>query len=213
MLKECNDHGYYRGDDCPFCGKEGKFLMNERELSWFGRTLTGILRHFPDSFNINMDARGWTSIDDIVAKVKNKNSNARWLRPEHVIAIAKTDEKGRYQLSMGKIRATYGHSIEVTLDLPTDEIPDQLYYPSSIEEAEVLLETGIRHSDRAMVHLSDTKVSAREAGSHRVKEPVIICINAEGAIDNGVVIQRAGNHVYITDFIPSEYLQIVEEDN
>lgn len=211
MLRECSEHGYFREEKCPYCGSEGKFLLSDRELSWFGRTLTGILRHFPEKFDLEMDIKGWVNIDDIITNVKMKNHHARWLKPEHIIAIAKTDDKGRYQMKMGKIRSTYGHSIEVSLDLPTDNIPESLYYPSSQEEAEILLETGIRHSDRAMVHLSDTRVSAREAGSHRIKDPVILRIDTSGAIDEGIVIQRAGKHVYISDFIPSEHLSMVEE--
>jgi len=185
--------------------------MNERELGWFGRTLTGILRHFPDKFGLDMDDNGWVDIAEIIENVKSKNPRSQWLRPEHVIAIVKTDEKGRYQIKMGKVRATYGHSLEVNLDLPTVDIPETLYYPSSPEESEILMEVGIRHSDRAMVHLSDTRISAKEAGSHRVKDPVILRVDAAKAIDSGVIIKKAGNHVYISDFIPSDYINIAEE--
>jgi len=185
--------------------------MNERELSWFGRTLTGILRHFPEKFGLTMDEHGWVDINEIIENVKSRNPRSRWLKPEHIIAIVKTDDKGRYQIKLGKVRATYGHSIEVNLDLPTDDIPVNLYYPSSAEESEILMEVGIRHSDRAMVHLSDTKISAREAGSHRVKDPVILTVDAETAVGAGVVIKKAGNHVYISEFIPSDYITIAEE--
>ena len=211
MLRECAEHSYFRGETCPYCDKEGKFLMNDNEMSWFGRTFTGILRHFPEKFGLYMDENGWVDIDEIIDNVRSKNPRSRWLRPEHIIALVKTDEKGRYQIKMNKVRATYGHSLEITLDLPTDNIPEQLFYPSSPEESEILLEVGIRHSDRAMVHLSDTKISAREAGSHRVNNPTILQVDTIPAIENGVVIQRGGNHVYVTDFIPSEYLTLVKD--
>lgn len=211
MLQECADHSYFRGETCPFCDKEGRFLMNESEMSWFGRTLTGILRHFPDKFDLYMDENGWVDINDIITNIKQKNPRSRWLKPEHIISLVKTDVKGRYQIKMGKVRATYGHSLDITLDLPIDDIPELLYYPSSPEEAGVLLEAGIRHSDRAMVHLSDTKISAREAGSHRVSDPVILQVNAAEAIEAGVVIQKAGKHVYVTDFIPSDHLTLIKE--
>lgn len=185
--------------------------MNERELSWFGRTLTGILRHFPEKFGLFMDENGWVDVNEIIENVKKRNPRSRWLRPEHVIAIVKTDEKGRYQIKMGKVRATYGHSLELTLDLPTEDIPEALFYPSSPEEAEILLEIGIRHSDRAMVHLSDTKISAKEAGSHRVKDPVILTVDAATAIKDGIVISKAGNHVYVSDHIPADFISIDEE--
>ena len=70
MLQECADHSYFRGETCPFCDKEGRFLMNESEMSWFGRTLTGILRHFPDKFDLSMDENGWVDINDIITNIK-----------------------------------------------------------------------------------------------------------------------------------------------
>ena len=211
MLRECGEHGFFRGETCPFCGKEERFLMNEDELSWFGRTLTGILRHFPEKFEVGMDENGWVDINQIVENVKAKNPRTRWLKPEHVIGIVRTDEKGRYQIRMGKVRATYGHSLEVTLDLPSENIPKSLFYPSNPDEAEILLDAGIRHSDRAMVHLSDTMISAREAGSHRAKEPVIFMVDTAGATDAGVVIRKAGHHVYVADYIPPEFISIASE--
>ena len=32
MLKECRTHGYFRKEECPICGEQGRFLMNEEEL-------------------------------------------------------------------------------------------------------------------------------------------------------------------------------------
>ena len=46
-LKNCSQHGPFRGEECPVCGEEGKFLMSEDELNSVGRILAGVLRHFP----------------------------------------------------------------------------------------------------------------------------------------------------------------------
>jgi len=43
MLRECPTHGYFRGETCEDCGKEGRFLMNEHELNRVGRILARIL--------------------------------------------------------------------------------------------------------------------------------------------------------------------------
>ena len=50
MLGECAEHGYFRGDGCPICGRKGKFLMSDRELDSLGRIIAGVLRHFPDKW-------------------------------------------------------------------------------------------------------------------------------------------------------------------
>ena len=56
---------------------------------------------------------------------------------------ANADTKGRYQVEGEMIRATYGHSIELELDLPTDDIPEALYWPCDPETVSTHMEYGI----------------------------------------------------------------------
>lgn len=210
MLRQCNAHLYFRGSYCPICGEEGKFLLNESEIEHIGRILSGILRHFPERYNIKLTEDGWAEIRDIVRAVQGKHKRYRWLRMHHIVGIIQTDEKGRYQIVEGKIRATYGHSINVTLDLPKDEIPDKLYYPSSPEEYPILLENGLRPSDRRKVHLSKTIEQAVEAGKVRVDNPVILEIDVKKAHEEGITIMKAGKTVYLADDIPARCIRRVE---
>jgi len=212
MLRECQVHGYFRGDSCPICGEEGKFLMNDAELERIGRTMAGALRHFPERMGLEMDRQGFVDIRALIAAMNDRNRRLHWLRPHHIIAIAETDAKGRYQVSNDMVRATYGHTLDLELDLPTDNIPEELYYPSTGEEAEILLETGLKPSDRKMVHLSKTYGDAFSAGSVRTDEPVILSIDTVSAIEDGIVIGRAGRTVYLTDEVPSKYLGMAEEN-
>jgi len=210
MLRECGEHGYFRGDVCPVCGEEGKFLMNEQELEQIGRTMAGVLRHFPEKFGLEMDDQGFINLRDFVNALKNQSKRYHWLRPHHIIAIIETDPKGRYQISNDMIRATYGHSIELNLRLPTENIPDSLYYPTTPEEADILLETGLKPSDRKMVHLSKTYNDALSAGKVRTGEPIILEIDAKRAIEEGIVIGQAGRTVFLAPAIPSECLSKAE---
>jgi len=97
MLGLCEEHSYYRGAECPECGKKGKFLMNEHETDTIGRLLAGILRHFPDKFELYMDAEGWVNIYDMVGAVKRTRGRMRWLKPHHFLGMVETDEKGRFR--------------------------------------------------------------------------------------------------------------------
>ena len=72
------------------------------------------------------------------------------------------------------IRATYGHSIELDLDLPTDDIPEALYFPCEAENLETLLEFGLTAGDRKHVHLSRSIQNAMEAGHVRIDRPTIL---------------------------------------
>lgn len=206
MLKECAQHGYFRAESCPVCGQPGRFLMNDRELDHLGRVMTGILRHFPDRYQLTIDPQGWVSLPQMVRAISVKHPAYHWLRAQHLVAIAETDAKGRYEVKDDRVRATYGHTLEVEPDLPTDNIPDQLYYPVTAEEAGIVLEVGLKPSDRKKVHLSKTAEDARSAGSVRTPDPIVLEVDAKRARENGLVIRRAGKTVYVVDQVPAEYL-------
>lgn len=205
-IRECEEDGYYRGEECPECGDRGKFIMSEEEIENLGKTTAGILRHFPDKYGLDMDERGWVSLEHYVKSLRNRQKRFHWLRKYHMLALVATDPKGRYQEEDGYIRATYAHSVDVDLDLPTENIPDTLYVPTTEKEAELLLECGIKPSDRSYVHLSGTYESTLEAGAVRSEQPVILKVDAAQAIDEGETIMEAGKEVYIAKEVPEDYL-------
>ena len=45
-------HGFFRGEKCPLSGEEGVLVMSPRHLDQFGRIMAGVLRHFPDKFDL-----------------------------------------------------------------------------------------------------------------------------------------------------------------
>ncbi|MGC2289929.1 MAG: RNA 2'-phosphotransferase [Thermoplasmata archaeon] len=206
MLKECEQHGYFRGDTCPVCGQSGRFLMDDRELDHLGRVVTGVLRHFPEKYGLQMDPHGWIALPQLVRNISNQHRGYRWLRVHHIVAIAETDAKGRYEVKDDRIRATYGHTLDVDLDLPTDHIPEQLFFPVTPEEATIVLEVGLKPSDRKKVHLSKTAADARSAGAVRTPNPVLLAVDTKKAQDSGVVIKRAGKTVFLVDSVPAEFL-------
>ncbi len=218
MLRECVDHGYFRGEKCPVCGEAGKFLMSEEELGRIGRTMAGALRHFPEKFDLEMDEQGFVYMRDFISAIKRYNPRYHWLRPHHIIALIETDPKGRYQVSNDLIRATYGHTLELDLRLPTDNIPECLYYPTTPEEADIILETGLKPSDRKLVHLSKTYADALNAGRVRTEVPVILEIDTVALITSGEEVQRAARTVYLVRSVPAEFLcraeeqEVVEDD-
>jgi len=212
MLKECRDHGYFRVQECPVCGDRGKFLMSDRELNSISRMMAGTLRHFPDRFDLKMDEHGWVNMLDLVDAFRDAREDLHWLRPRHVQAIVESDEKGRYEIDDEMIRATYAHSVDITLDLPTHDIPEHLYFPAPQEEINRLLEDGIKATDRRYVHLSKTYKNAFEAGSGRSDAPSIIEVDVRAAEKDGLQIMHAASTVYLIDEVPSKYLRAAKEE-
>ncbi|MCL2148369.1 MAG: RNA 2'-phosphotransferase [Methanomassiliicoccaceae archaeon] len=212
MMRECEEHGYFRDEYCPVCGEEGKFLMSDYEVDRLGRTMASILRH--GKYEPDMDEQGFVDMRDIVFVVKESNPKMRWLRPHHIEAMVETDPKGRYQLSGGDVRATYGHTFELSLRHPVDNIPEVLFYPAKEEgDCEKFLSEGIFPSDRSMVHLSRSYADAYRAGSVKAPDPVIFVIDTAGCIDAGIEIGRAAKTVFLCDQVPPEFLEVANPDD
>lgn len=212
MLWQLPDGSYFRGEeeDLPG-GEKAKFLMNENEFDRLGRIMAGILRHFPDRFDLAMDNYGWVDIRDMCDAIGDEKPRLHWLRPHHIEAIVATDEKGRYQIDDGLVRATYAHSIDVQLDdLPMSQEPT-LYYPVSEEELDMVLDGGLHPTDRKKLHLSGTYESAYSAGQVHMDEPIILAIDAKACILNGIEIRKAGTTVHVAEDIGSEYISRAEE--
>lgn len=211
MIRECEEHGYFRSERCPYCGEEGKFIMSDFEVEKIGRTLAAILRH--GKFGLEMDAQGNVALRDVLAKIRERNPRMNWLRTRHIEALVETDPKGRYVISGGKIRATYGHTIPLDIRLDNEDIPPELFYPATQEEAEIILESGIFPSDRAMVHLSLTYRDALRAGSVRTEDPVILVIDTGMCMELGSDIGRAAKTVYLCRSVPADAIDIADPED
>ena len=207
-------HGYFADDElCPACNSEGKFVMSTRERDSMARKLALVLRHAPEKFQLEMDINGWIDVRDIVRRFKDGRRRQHWLRPHHLSAISETDTKGRYEVRGNMMRATYGHTVEIELDLPSSNIPDSLYYPCDPAEVENILEIGISPGDRSHVHLSATIRSAAEAGRFHHSDPAIIEVDTARMYASGETIWHAGVTVYLTDNVAGEFLSQVDRED
>ena len=185
--------------------------MRTGERDSLARRLALVLRHAPEKFDLEMDINGWVDVKDIVRQFKKQGGKRNhWLRPHHLSAVVETDPKGRYDIRGNTIRATYGHTVEIEIDLPTDNIPDSLYYPCDPVETENLLEVGISPSGRSHVHLSASIRTAAEAGHVHFALPTILEVDTAQMIAAGETIWHAGITVYLTDNAPAQYRSVID---
>ena len=187
--------------------------MSDRESNSLGRMLALVLRHAPEKFGVEMDLNGWVNSRELSEAIQAQREHFHWLRGWHFEAIANADVKGRYQVEGEMIRATYGHSIELELDLPTDDIPEGLYWPCDPAAVATHMELGISAGDRKHVHLSRTISNAMEAGHVRISRPAILEVDTTRANADGYTIWRAGTTVFLCEEMPAEYLYHVEADD
>lgn len=211
-LRECREHGPFRGEECPECHFPGKLLMDQREIDSLGKTLAGMLRHFPERYGVRLDDHGWTKIFPIVPAIKTERRYYGWLTPHHIEAFVRTEPKGRYQWDGDSmIRAAYGHTIPVNMDdLPTDDIPEKLYYQTTSEERDLIGEAGISPSDKTWVHLSRTYRQAFVSGLFHVEAPTVVEIDVKRLVSDGHPVYRATSDIFLVKEIPPEYVRDAE---
>ena len=171
------------------------------------KMMTRILRHEPSGI---VDEEGWADIDELV-KLMRRRFNLEWLRREHVLAVAYTDEKGRYEVKGNKIRARYGHSFKVKIELeeanPSERI---LYHGTSKNSLPSILKEGIKPMKRVYVHLTTSLDEALE-NARRKGRPVILVIDRNCLEQRGIKVYKAGKHVRVTTYVPPECIKEVKE--
>ena len=162
--------------------------------------LSYILRHNPEGLDIDKD--GFVSITEILEKCKRKYPKINKKNLEKLASI----QDSRFQIKDDKIRALYGHSIPVKIELEIDKEINILYHGTTEEAAKEILLNGLKSKNRNKVHLSATKEGATRVGKRKTKNPVILKIDIEEARIDGIIFQKATDKVYLTDFIPSRFI-------
>ncbi|MBU7017319.1 MAG: RNA 2'-phosphotransferase [Theionarchaea archaeon] len=157
------------------------------------------LRHHPPR---TMSRDGFVLLDELVTLVQERYT----VDEEYITSIVETDTKGRFQLQDRKIRALYGHSYPVDIDLPLADI-DLLYHGTTEKAAQSILKEGLKPKGRQKVHLSPTPDTAGEVGMRRCRTPVILQIDVRRALKNCIIIEKASDLVYVADFVPPEYIK------
>ncbi len=206
MIRRCSQHGPFREERCQ-CGSAGQLLLDEAKTEQLGRLVAGALRHFPDDLGLAMDTYGWVDLSALGEVIKSRH---RWANKNLVIALVQSDPKRRYEIdeSGNRIRARYGHSVRVDLDHPENTLP-KLYYGASEEEADRILEIGLKSASQRYIHLSTTPEKAWHVATFRTGNPKVIQADAASAQAAGVKMMIVNEDIVISDMIPPEYLSML----
>lgn len=177
--------------------------MDDRRLS---KRLSYVLRHDPASIGVVLDAAGWTSIDALLTGLADAGVRVDRGRLHQLVADS---TKQRFELDDPgeRIRARYGHSVEVdTAHAPTAP-PDVLYHGTHPAALDRILAEGLRPMGRRQVHLSADTADARSIGARR-GEPVILEVDAAAMHGEGCRFRQAGRGVWLVDEVPARFLAV-----
>lgn len=170
--------------------------------------LSLVLRHDPTSIGIVLDEAGWTSVASLLAALAKHGYP---LTRDELEELVRSSDKQRFALSEDgtRIRANQGHSVEVDLELPAATPPARLYHGTVPKVLDAIREQGLRKGTRQHVHLSADLETASNVGARRGK-PVIVVVRAQEMAATGHLFYRSANGVWLTDFVPPEFLELPE---
>lgn len=171
--------------------------------------LSYVLRHEPESLGLELDPGGWVDLNALIERARADGHSIDRARLEEVIAHG---EKERFTLSEDgtKIRANYGHSIDVDLDLTPTSPPPRLYHGTAEHTVPAIREEGLRPQSRQYVHLSSTREEAARVGS-RHGTPAVLTIDAQALHDADHTLYCSTDAVWLTNRVPPQFVQFPGE--
>mgnify|MGYP006278895343 CR=1 FL=1 len=177
--------------------------MND-DLTRTSKFLSYVLRHHPGALDLDLDPGGWANVDTLIDRARAEGRSLSRARLRHVIDAG---EKTRFRMSADgtKIRANYGHSIDVNLDLAPTSPPEHLYHGTAKHALASIREEGLRPQSRQYVHLSPTLDDAQAVG-RRHGSPVVLTIDAP-ALHEENTLYRASDTVWLTRRVPPRFIQ------
>jgi putative RNA 2'-phosphotransferase len=181
---------------------------NERELDFrqLSKTVSHALRHAPWLYELELDEEGWTSAEALLEGLRHHRDGWRDLTAADLQWLVDTSDKQRYEMDDGRIRARYGHSIQMRIRQAAAMPPELLYHGTAPATAAIILRDGLRPMRRQYVHLSADVATARQVGRRKAAQPILLTILAATAHQNGVTFYRGNDLVWLADFVPPDFI-------
>ena len=200
---------------CPVCGQltespthcgvsAVKILDGAMRLK-ISKLLSLALRHSPSVLGLSLDKGGWADVKTALEGLRKAGIRADY---EALYAVVALDEKGRFELKDGKIRARYGHTIDVEVEYEADSESKALYHGTSRHLLPSIMAQGLLPMRRRYVHLSPDFATACQ-NARRRPLPVVIEIDAECLRARGYVVYAASGKVRLAKHVPPECLKKV----
>jgi len=163
------------------------------------------LRHNPGHFDLELDDEGWTSFEDLIIAIRFERYE--WGCLDESIVHAAIADMDRFEIRDGRIRAVYGHSIELARPPEVSTPPAVLYHGTAADNVLNIRMQGILRMSRQFVHLSsDYEWVVRFLDDKPAW--TIFAIDTLPALEAGILLRSANQHVWLTDALPASFLRI-----
>lgn len=188
-------------------------MKRETRMRKLSKFLALILRHQPERFDLELDEEGWASLSEVMEILRGL-PNFRWATRADVLEIVEKgsgDGKRRFEVEGDRIRARYGHSIARRIRYTPCTPPARLYHGTSPQAVPSIRREGLRPMGRQYVHLSADPKGAARVGARHAPHPVVLTVLAAEAHAAGVTFHRAGEGVYLAEYVPPAFLEFPDD--
>jgi putative RNA 2'-phosphotransferase len=191
-------------------------LLDPQRRLRLSRLMSALLRHIPEKAGVKLDPSGWVEVEELVRAIRERwpaREAYRWVSVEHVVAIARLDPKGRFQLDNEgrRIRATYGHSIKVNISyekLEPQRVPRTLYHGTPAANLPSILREGLKPMKRLYVHLSTSFEDAVEVGARKSSHVAVLRIDSGCLSSKGISVYVASPRVLLAPHVPPDCISV-----
>lgn len=182
--------------------------MARKDLTIISRTLAHALRHEPWLYELELDAEGWTPVEEVLAALRFERPEWQDLTAADFAEVIRTSTKTRYEMADGRIRALYGHSLPGKLSRVAALPPNRLFHGTSPRALEAISRAGLQPMARQYVHLSPERADAVAVGRRKHPQPILLLVDAAAAAKSGFAFYAGNDKVWLADEVPWRFITI-----
>ena len=172
------------------------------------KAMSKALRHQPERIGITLAADGSVALPELIDALNRRGGWPRELDEADIMQVVEHGTKRRFAVEDGRIRARYGHSVQLPIAYERADPPAVLYHGTSEASAEAIMTEGLRPMGRQVVHLSADVQTAWQVGARHRGRTVILVVDAAQAACDGIAFYRGNDDTWLADAIPARYLSI-----
>lgn len=184
--------------------------MNKKQLERSSKFLSLVLRHAPETIDIQLDNNGWVPVAQLLQQAAQHDHPLTRAELEEIVA---TSDKKRFAFSDDglAIRANQGHSVaSIDLALPPATPPAILYHGTATRFIASIKTSGLHAGSRNHVHLSLNQETAINVGERHGK-PAILVVRAEAMHQQGHAFYLSANGVWLTAAVPASFIDFPDQ--
>jgi len=177
------------------------FMAIQRSPKQLAKFFDYVLSRRPDEFGLVPDPDGFVKIKEFL-KAVGEEEGFRYVRRAHLDEIMLSVPNHPFEISDNSVRSTireHLHRPGYAMD------PPKLLYTCVRQKAYPhVYEKGIRPGRHPQVILSSDREMAERIGKRIDRSAVMLTIQTQKSMDQGVVFFQAGENIFLADFIPAQ---------